>query len=457
MTITKGAGATATNVTFSGSVPNHQTTLGIGSAVTATSGLTAVVCSWATGGGAHTITASDSVNGAWAAADKVSSVDAYGDQVAILSFPNAAAGTPTITIKSGTATTVAGSIAFTEWIGMATSAHKDVSSSAQASGTTGSSGDTAATAVADSVAIAGLANGNGNTTLTENAAGTTGTYTLLVEHENGSVNVQSSIVYRILSATGTQGHRWTQTSETYTGAIQVYKGGASGMTSTAAGTFPGFSGTASGQHPFISTAAGTLPGFSGAATGAQAHTATAAGTLPGFSGSATGAQVHTATATGTFPGLNGAATGAQTHAATAAGTFPSFSGAATGTHSASGAADGTGVGTLPSFSGAATGAFPFTSTAAGTFPTFDGAAVALQTHTATAVGTFPSFDGSATAAMLPAATAAGTFPSFSGSASGVFGVLVLTPLKGTMLIDLYLSGSAHVTPYLDGGMEVQGP
>lgn len=197
-------------------------------AVTAGSGLTGCSAAWK-GGGAFTVTVSDDVNAGNYTNDR-QSTDAFGDMVTIASKLNTGAGTPTATFTaaSGSGTAFFGSIAFTEWKSLATSSAADTGASASGgSNAAGNTGTTATLAQTDEVALAVLAYGAEEANAI-NASGTVGTFVELVTWE-GTGNVNSGILYQIVSATTALKHNWTWTSNTaWVGIIETYKGGGGG-------------------------------------------------------------------------------------------------------------------------------------------------------------------------------------------------------------------------------------
>lgn len=222
MAITLGQSVTGKDVRNSTS-----TTLTMPGAVTAGSGLTAACSAWRGGVSDPNVTYSDSVNGAHTRDRNVT--DANVDSVSIASKANTSSGTPTMTytMNGGSGSGFFGVLDFREWVNLATSSHTDVGTTSSGTSSTASTGTTAATAQADEVAIGVTANGQTTAALTENAGGEG--FTLSIENQDGTNNINSGIVYKILSATGAQVHTWTLAGSTgWCGAIQTYKGSGGG-------------------------------------------------------------------------------------------------------------------------------------------------------------------------------------------------------------------------------------
>lgn len=143
---------------------------------------------------------------------------------AIFYKENIAGGT-----ESGTVTVPASSYCMAtivEFSGVAASSSLDVTASSSASAvTSGNTGTTAATALADSVAIVvgGAEDGTGAVTNYSTPA-TTG-YTTIYNSSSAAVHAAGDHSYKILSATGTQSGAWTwTTSAVFAAVIAVFKG-----------------------------------------------------------------------------------------------------------------------------------------------------------------------------------------------------------------------------------------
>ena len=152
--------------------------------------------------------------------------DAFKPVTAIFYKENIAGG-----VESGTVNLPASSYAMAtivEFSGVSTSSSLDVVDSASFIGVTaGDSGTTAATAIADSVAIAvgcpQVGGGAATTGLSTPAA--VGYTNLYAEVDGGGGHTVGSHDYKILSATGTQVASWTWNESAYfSGSIAVFSG-----------------------------------------------------------------------------------------------------------------------------------------------------------------------------------------------------------------------------------------
>lgn len=154
-------------------------------------------------------------------------IDAYRGICAIYYKENAASGSHTIDFSGGAAlpTDSYAEITIEEWSGIVTAGALDVvSNSALATPqTAGTSGTTAATAVATSVHIAvGVPGGGSQSALSSPA--TTG-YTAIDTSASNAVNTAYDASYKILSATGAQTASWTWTGNgAWCGVGAVFKG-----------------------------------------------------------------------------------------------------------------------------------------------------------------------------------------------------------------------------------------
>jgi hypothetical protein len=147
----------------------------------------------------------------------------YKPAAAIFYKENIAGGT-----HSGTITMVSGSYAranITEHSGVATSNSLDVTASnTAASGTSGDTGTTAATANADSIAVCTGTAENGTSVSNFSSPASAG-WTVIDTTPDNSFHVAGDQSRKILSATGTQSGSWTwTTSAPFAGVIAVFKG-----------------------------------------------------------------------------------------------------------------------------------------------------------------------------------------------------------------------------------------
>lgn len=152
---------------------------------------------------------------------------------AIFSKANANnAGTMTLSFGTGQPGSYlsVGAIAFS---GVVTTAALDVTQKANTNGANQSSqstGTTAATSVADSVAITALGISNSGTLLTLTVSG----YTVPIAEVDGTTHAVGGMAYRILTATGAQSATWTYgqssggAADKHAAVIAVYKGTGSG-------------------------------------------------------------------------------------------------------------------------------------------------------------------------------------------------------------------------------------
>lgn len=144
----------------------------------------------------------------------------------------------TVTASSGTftvtATRTSGSSAINacavDCSAPAASSQYDVSATNTGTSAAASSGTTAATAVADSLAVAAMSNQGG---LNPSTTGNEGGWTVAREQENGASFMVWSVVYKVLSATGTQSHAWTNEPADWGAGVAVFKG-----TAAAAKAYP---------------------------------------------------------------------------------------------------------------------------------------------------------------------------------------------------------------------------
>jgi hypothetical protein len=148
-----------------------------------------------------TVTVSDSVNGAWGAADDTVTDTAFsrGERQSVFSFPNSGAGTPVITVTVGNtgADAVNVGLQCLAFSGIVTTSPKDVAAHAIGTSSTPSSGATGATGAANELVLGFYGDYGDNVTITEGSG-----YTLAGKHQSDGGKYEALAEYKDSGSSG---------------------------------------------------------------------------------------------------------------------------------------------------------------------------------------------------------------------------------------------------------------
>lgn len=209
---------------FTGASSGSTHTLTLGAALSAGDLIVLHInCTSSGSATAPTYTVSDSVNGSWSStADKTitDSDGGQGGRQSVFSFPNSAAGTPTITITTTFPTSGFGMAQCAAFSGLATSNAVDVTAAGTGTGTNDSTGASSNTTGANELVIGVYCDGGYGTTLTKDAA-----FTLTGKHDADSGNGQVLMEHKDSGSSGTAqtATASSNTSTTWMMSEVVYK------------------------------------------------------------------------------------------------------------------------------------------------------------------------------------------------------------------------------------------
>lgn len=201
---------------------------------TVTAGNLVVAMFWVADGTGST-TALSAPSG-WTAAETPTGQlsNGFGMKVGVFYKQNAASGSHTATLSMGTGSYSEGIIV--EFSGASTTAALGVHTNNKGgTATSGNTGTTGTSTVADAVAVAVIAVDNGVNTSSLSTPAATG-YTSIAVEPNDSFHVPGEASYKILSATGTQSGSWTWTNSSgFCAAVVVFQADPSGGVSLTPG------------------------------------------------------------------------------------------------------------------------------------------------------------------------------------------------------------------------------